>query len=97
MLFRVERHDWGNKVCLYAAAGGETRAYAEPVVFAESNTDCCAPFLELNPEAAQRLVDELWASGLRPSRHTDEASKIDAVQYHLEDMRKLVFEKNEQS
>ncbi len=41
---------------------------------------------------AQELMDSLWQCGVRPSEGTGSAGQLAAVQYHLEDMRKLVFE-----
>nr|NIV37965.1 hypothetical protein [Anaerolineae bacterium] len=48
---------------------------------------------ELSPEAAQTLMDDLWASGVRPSEKRQDGAALEAVKYHLEDMRRLVFTK----
>jgi hypothetical protein len=48
--------------------------------------------LQLHQDDAQRLMDELWHVGLRPSEGTGSAGAMAAVQAHLQDMRKLVFE-----
>lgn len=50
------------------------------------------PPLRLRQEEAQRLMDELWNCGIRPSEGTGSAGALAATQRHLEDMRKLVFE-----
>jgi hypothetical protein len=47
--------------------------------------------LTLNNTEAQRLMDELWNCGLRPSEGSGSAGQLESVRYHLEDMRKLVF------
>lgn len=47
--------------------------------------------LALNLAQAQELIDSLWQCGIRPSEGTGSAGQLAAVQYHLEDMRKLVF------
>lgn len=52
------------------------------------------PFLRLSEEDAQRLVNALWDAGVRPSRAKGSAGQLDAVNRHLEDMRKLVFDAN---
>jgi hypothetical protein len=44
-------------------------------------------------EVAQQLMDDLWRCGLRPSEGTGSAGALAAVKYHLEDMRKIVFER----
>jgi len=51
------------------------------------------PICKLTPEAAQSLMDDLWECGLRPSEGTGSAGALAATQKHLEDMRKLVFNK----
>ncbi len=49
--------------------------------------------LTINYQAAQRLIDDLWNCGLRPSEGSGSAGALKATQGHLADMRKLVFEK----
>ena len=49
------------------------------------------PSLSLEVEEAQQLMDQLYACGIRPSKERGSAGQLDAVKYHLEDMRKLVF------
>lgn len=51
------------------------------------------PTFHLSYENAQQLMDDLWVCGLRPSEGTGSAGALAATQKHLEDMRKLVFEK----
>lgn len=48
--------------------------------------------LRLERDAAQVLMDDLWASGIRPTEGTGSAGSLKATQAHLEDMRKLVFD-----
>lgn len=48
------------------------------------------PLLGLREEEAQNLLEELWATGLRP-KEVGTAGQLASVKYHLEDMRKLVF------
>lgn len=49
------------------------------------------PTLRLPLGAAQRLMDELWQAGVKPSQSIGSAGQVEAIKYHLEDMRKLVF------
>lgn len=46
--------------------------------------------LNLKMPAAQKLIDDLWDCGLRPSEGSGSAGQLAAVQKHLEDMRKLL-------
>ena len=42
-------------------------------------------------EQLQNLMDDLWGLGLRPSVKADSyKAELEAVRYHLEDMRELV-------
>jgi len=51
-----------------------------------------APMFEMTRENAQKLMDDLWECGLRPSSGVGSVGQLAATEYHLEDMRKLVFE-----
>lgn len=51
-----------------------------------------SPAVRLRPNEAQALMDDLWACGIRPSEGTGSAGALKATQYHLEDMRRLVFD-----
>jgi hypothetical protein len=51
------------------------------------------PAFSLSPEDAQVLMDSLWECGLRPVQGAGSAGQLDAVKYHLEDMRKIVNNK----
>jgi hypothetical protein len=48
------------------------------------------PTVQLDKHAAQKLMDDLWDCGLRPSEGSGSAGQLAAVQNHLEDMRKLI-------
>lgn len=49
------------------------------------------PCVDLPFSAAQQLMDELWQAGCRPSQSIGSTGQVEAIKYHLEDMRKLVF------
>jgi hypothetical protein len=51
------------------------------------------PTLSMTAEMAQQLMDNLWAAGLRPTDGKGSAATLEAAQRHLEDMRRLVFER----
>lgn len=50
------------------------------------------PFMEIGPEQAQELFNKLWQLGFRPKDGTGNGGHIEALKYHLEDMRRLVFD-----
>lgn len=47
------------------------------------------PFLTLQPEVAQALIDDLWNCGLRPTEGTGSAGSLAATERHLADMRRI--------
>lgn len=49
------------------------------------------PTFRLDREQAQVLFDQLWQMGLRPQDGTGNSGHVAAINYHLEDMRRLVF------
>lgn len=51
------------------------------------------PICKLSKTAAQQLMDDLWACGLRPSEGQGSAGQLAAVQDHLRDMRIIVGSK----
>lgn len=70
------------------------KSVAQPAVFTalEEDGGVVAPFLTMDRSDVQDLMDELWRSGFRPSDESSALGEIKAMKYHLEDMRKLVFE-----
>jgi hypothetical protein len=53
--------------------------------------DSANPFLKLTNDEAQRLMDELWNCGLRPSEGTGSAGSLAATERHLADMKQIAF------
>lgn len=51
------------------------------------------PAFTLNIDDAQTLMDDLWRAGLRPTEGAGSAGSLAATERHLEDMRRLVFDK----
>lgn len=50
-------------------------------------------FLDIDINEAQKLMDDLWDCGLRPSEGTGSAGALAATQKHLNDLRKIAFNK----
>ena len=46
--------------------------------------------LQLTPEQAQTLMDELWTVGLRPTQGQQSEGQMGATTNHLNDMRAIV-------
>jgi len=49
------------------------------------------PLCSLERKEAQDLMDQLWVCGVRPTEGQELSGQLKAIQYHLEDLRKLVF------
>jgi hypothetical protein len=80
---------WGGVEFLLKA--GNT--FAEPLVMKERDPgEAVDPSFRLSYEHAQVIMDDLWASGVRPTEGHGSAGALAATQKHLDDMRRLVFE-----
>jgi hypothetical protein len=94
--FHAERTPYDRYVRLHFAESAQpdgSRMVATAVTFERLEPGTIAPPapLQLSQDDAQRLMDELWQVGLRPSEGTGSAGAMAAVQAHLQDMRELVF------
>lgn len=49
--------------------------------------------MHLRDDEAQNLMDALWNVGIRPAQGSGTGAHVEAMKYHLEDMRRLVFDK----
>jgi len=71
-----------------------TRGYdqiARPVEMVPvEQREAMVPAMTISEEAAQKLMDELWTCGLRPSEGSGSAGMLAATQRHLADMQKIV-------
>lgn len=99
MIFRAQRYDFNREVHLAifdASSDGKRIFVAEehiPVLkLSEDGTGNA--WLKLKPETAQSLMDALYSIGFRPSEAKPQDATIESIKYHLEDMRKLVFDKS---
>jgi len=66
------------------------------VVDLNSSMAPCLDPLEMDAKAAQVLMDDLWACGIRPTEGSGSAGAFEAQRRHLEDMRALVFKTKSQ-
>lgn len=87
---------WGDAVDLFAFARHDdsVRITAMPVTFfSEDNSKVgteAQPFMSVDRDSAQRLMDELWNVGLRPSEGSGSAGSLAATERHLADLRAIV-------
>lgn len=90
----AKRPEWSRGLRLYMRVVDRGRSFlGRNVVFEEQNEDArieAEPVLTLDPEVAVQLMDELWRAGVRPTE-VGTGGQLDAVRYHLEDMRRIVF------
>ena len=88
-IFMATKADHGDGICIaqpiqFKCDSSETRAEMQPVAT-----------LILKRDDAQKLMDELWNVGLRPTEGSGSAGMMAATQDHLQDMRRLVFSRAE--
>lgn len=97
--FRAERPVYSDSLELYAkqTSGGEVYAITtEGLKITKAESGMMWPrFLELPMmmDAGQSLFDALWKAGFRPNQGESSVAHVEALKYHLEDMRKLAFKK----
>ncbi len=74
-------------------AGQQKNLLAQPLTFVETELYACceAPTFSLSETGAQHLMDQLWACGVRPIEEVGTTKQVEAIQAHLADMKKLVF------
>lgn len=75
----------------YVKTNGKS-ASIEPVQITEiPDGQQWEPFLNLEYEEAQTLLESLWEAGVRSSQITSTLGEINATKHHLKDMQRLVF------
>ncbi len=97
--FRAERPVWNDTLELYAkqTVNGKVMAITAQGIRIDPVTEghIWPRFLELPlmDNAGQSLFDALWSAGYRPNKGESSVAHVEALKYHLEDMRKLAFKK----
>lgn len=92
---RASKDDFGRTISLYAYIDSlehkTTVDIATSMVF-EQQDKCMEmrPFVQISNSDAQKLIDDLWHMGLRPTESHGSTGQIAATEKHLKDMRKLV-------
>ncbi|MBD3387410.1 MAG: hypothetical protein GF414_00515 [Candidatus Altiarchaeales archaeon] len=66
---------------------------AKPVVMERlEDEERPRPFMTLEIEVVQQLMDALWRIGVRPSEGVPSEGQLEAMREHIADLRKLVFD-----
>ncbi len=92
-IIRAQRELWNDTIAIHMAERKPFGFFvAQEVTFAEHpENSLCQPFLRLQLDDAQRLMDELWDCGLRPNEGTGSAGSLKATEKHLTDMQRIAF------
>ena len=94
MLIR-EDFSFNGFVFSFLSGEGEHMHKAKPIeMVPHTRGEYLEPAGVLSHGATQELFDSLWKQGFRPKDGTGNSGHIAAVQYHLEDMRKIAFDKS---
>lgn len=90
----AERVQFGRYINIHMAVhdGDGKSSVARPVVFdvIEDLAATFSPMLQLDPRDAQKLADQLWVAGIRPTQSLPSEGQVGATDRHLQDMRALV-------
>jgi len=89
--FFVERAQYNKSLRIYATVQtpGDLAAMGLPPAFRvlEDGEALTEPMLEVRPEDAISLMDELWLAGVRPTS-VGTGGELEATKHHLNDMRR---------
>lgn len=90
---RAQPIHFGNRVELLIGQKLESGKFSRgDVTFTEVDAgEFLMPSLSLRIPEAQLLMDELWRCGLRPTEGKGSAGSLAATEYHLADLRTLLF------
>jgi hypothetical protein len=100
--FRAQREIFSGRIeinVLRVGLPGGCKELARPLTFEAypEDTYIADRTMRIEPDEAQRLMDELWACGIRPAAGAGTAGAMAATEKHLEDMRNIAFDLLERS
>lgn len=78
------------------SSGGTVRtSFAQPLsmVLCDHGAGLISPCFTLTRDDAQGLMETLWNAGLRPRESFASKGQTEAMKEHLNDLRKIIFEK----
>lgn len=61
---------------------------------AAASSDLPMPLFVITRESAQALADDLWTMGIKPREASATQGHLQAMEAHLKDLQRLVFEKS---
>lgn len=76
---------------IYILNGNEFKKYEEGLEIAEPTLQFNQILIAKEPELLRVLVDGLIKYGITPSKPITNQEELTAVKYHLEDMRRIIF------
>ena len=96
-MLRIQTMPWyaGYSVAVIEMKDGKTYAACPLVLEPHEPMDIIEPIMTLDKKEAQILIDDLWQCGLRPSDGCGSVGELRATEKHLEDMRRLVFDRSD--
>lgn len=95
----IEQRHYADEYALYGRIkSNNTVGEIKPVTVevTQDGLSVKEPFLVLAPDEMQNFFNQLWLHGFRPKDGTGNGGHIEALKYHLEDLRRLVFQPTEQ-
>lgn len=100
LIFKAQRSDYFSQcdIAILEDSDGTIKAL-QPLAFKyieHIEGSMLESSLRLKEQEGQRLFDALWQAGYRPKVLGDQDKQVEAVKYHLEDMRRLVFESSKE-
>lgn len=101
-VFIEGRHYGGTEIYISEIVGDQVTARMLPAVLkpvTEADRDTAwEPSIILpyrDKSFLQSLVDQAWDLGIRPRYARETTFEVNAIKYHLEDMRNLIFKNKE--
>ena len=94
LIIRVNKQIYSNSIDIYLANElfGGKHSVGKSILFETIEQGCyTSPTLSIDYKTAQKLMDELWNCGIKPSEGTGSAGSLAATERHLTDMREIVF------
>ena len=77
----------------YQVKSGKRFVVNKPLELETTEEPCAMqPFLIIEKNEAQLLMNDLWDCGLRPSEGSGSACALAAIQKHLKDMKTIAFQ-----
>ena len=80
---------------MMSLAANKENKYIDDFAMREVAIGDIVPFMPVERQFLQALMDELWANSFRPAGYHDVHESIKAKEAHLQDLRKIAFKQLE--